>query len=268
MAQPLGAYLFKDQNPERLLWYAEIMKKFLLAGLLFIGGAFAQAENYSSVAISYDNTGLTANNKGILQMAGFEYKAKSGSLNGFGLQYNYGIGISELPMNVEVGLKWSMGFTKHTYNESNSYGNFEETISTSLMRLGIPVSYIYHFNVKNLLTISPYAGLDFRFNLMAKTKWSGTEYSFDSSEGSYDSDDLDDESINWFSKDDMGGYTANRFQMGWHLGVRFEVRKIYLGLEYGTDFMPLWSVTEYNGSKNVKNHINTGNFALSLGYKF
>lgn len=244
------------------------MKKILLAGALLICGLVAKAESYSTVAISYDNTGLTANYKGLLSLAGFEDKDKSGSLNGFGLQYNYGIGISRLPMNVEVGLKWSMGFTKHTYNESYGDTNFEESASTSLMRLGIPVSYIYHFNVKNMLTISPYAGLDFRFNLMAKTKWSATEYNYDDNDGTYDSDEYDDENINWFSKDDMAGYTANRFQMGWHIGVRFEVKSIFLGLEYGTDFMPFWSVTEYNGNKNVKNHINTGNFALSLGYKF
>ena len=243
------------------------MKKLLLASVLLICGAAAQAESYSTVAISYDNTGLTSNRKDILEMAGFESKAKSGSLNGFGLQYNYGIGIGSLPMNVEVGLKWNMAFAKHTYNEDFNYGNYEEKANMTLMRLNIPVSYIYHFNVKNILNISPYAGLDFRFNLLAKTKWSGTEYILNN-DGTYDAEDLEDETINWFSKDDMGGYTANRFQMGWHIGVRFEVQKIFLGLEYGTDFMPLWSVNENVGSKNIKSHINTGNFALSLGYKF
>lgn len=245
------------------------MKKLLLAGALILGGLAAQAESYSTIAISYDNTGLTSNQKGVLTSMGFDEKAKSGSLNGFGLQYNYGIGISQLPMNVEVGLKWSMGFTSHKYSESySSYVNSEENIKTNLMRLAIPVSYIYHINVKNVMNISPYAGIDFRFNLMANTKYSGAEYTFDPSTGSYDADDYEDITQNWFSKDDMGGSTANRFQMGWHIGVRFEVKSIFLGLEYGTDFMPFWSYKNLSGNKKDNLHINTGNFALSLGYKF
>ena len=232
------------------------MKKLLLLGLLGIFGVAAQAENYSTLSVSYDNTQLWygdnwGDDEG-LEAIGVE--GNKSSLNGFGIQYNYGIGLGSKPMNIEVGLKWNMGFKSVSLTE-DYYGYFyEDKVSTQFMRLNIPVSYIYHFHVNGMFAIAPYAGLDFRFNLLAKTKWK-----------EYEDGELDyEDSWSWFDKDEMGDDTAKRFQMGWHVGVRFEVKKIFLGVEYGTDFMPFWS-SKWQGEKS---HIKTGNLAVSVGYKF
>ena len=232
------------------------MKKILFLGLLGIIGVTAQAENYSTLSVSYDNTQLwygdNRGNDGGLGAIGVD--GNKSSLNGFGLQYNYGIGLGSKPMNIEVGLKWNMGFKSASITE-NYYGDFyENKFSTQFMRLSIPVSYIYHFHVNDMFAIAPYAGLDFRFNLLAKTKWKG-----------YEDGELDyEESWSWFDKAEMGDDVSKRFQMGWHVGVRFEVKKCFLGVEYGTDFMPFWT-SKWEGEKS---HINTGNLAVSVGYKF
>lgn len=241
------------------------MKKVLLICALALGCAAAQAESYNLVSLSYDNTQLwfgssdNMENDGLMMMG---HNSNSASLNGFGIQYSRGIPLTSLPMNLEVGLKWSMGFNDKSYNETAGSGTFKTSYSTSMMRLAIPVSYIYHFSVGNGFKVAPYAGLDFRFNLLMKTK---VEESYGNQK--------DSETFSWFSKKDMGfdnneSLPTKRFQMGWHIGARLEWHKAFLGLEYGTDFMPFWSYKIEAGPFTYKNHINTGNFSLSLGYMF
>jgi hypothetical protein len=48
--------------------------------------------------------------------------------------------------------------------------------------------------------------------------------------------------------------------MGWHIGVGFQYKPVYVGLSYGTDFIPLF---KYEDAK-----VNTADFALSVGYCF
>ncbi len=64
--------------------------------------------------------------------------------------------------------------------------------------------------------------------------------------------ELDEEDIEWIegkwcnlfsdSKENMGDkdLTWNRFQMGWHVGVGFQYKPFYLGVHYGTDFIPAY----------------------------
>lgn len=239
------------------------MKKILLAGALAIAAVFSSsAENYSTISLSYDYLGLSASQKGMMSDLGYAEKDKSGALNGLGLQYNYGIGIGNLPMNVELGAKFSVGFLGKSYHEDEV--NFK--FNTQMMRLSIPISYIYHFHLKNNISIAPYVGLDFRLNLLADTKVVGQVEYYDPDTETYDIEE-EDYKYSWFDKDEMGLNPAKRFQMGWHLGVRFEFNKVLLGIEGGTDFLPFWNYT-YMANKTKKEHINTSNLAISIGYKF
>lgn len=245
------------------------MKKILLAGALAITAVFSSsAENYSTIELSYDNTQISANKPKMLGGFGID-KGKSFSLNGVGLQYNYGIGVSRLPMNVEIGLKLSAGFNGKTLITNG--GIRENKYNTQLIRLAIPVSYIYHIPVKDSFSIAPYVGLDFRFNLIANTKYS-SKFLVPDGEGGYDIEEEDDEDVDtggsWFDKTKHGFTTANRFQMGWHIGARFEFSKVFIGIEYGTDFIPFLSYTTKDGNKDKKNTFNTGNLAVGIGYKF
>lgn len=265
------------------------MKKVLLLGLLGVAAVAAQAENYSTVAISYDNTQLWYGDnfpvKSEFGLSTVGVAGNSSSLNGFGLQYNYGIGLGDKPMNIEVGVKWSMGFLNKSYTYDEFIQNFNpedydgpyevegnSKYNTTMMRVGIPVSYIYHFNINDDFAIAPYAGIDFKFNVLAKTKVK-TDFTYKGYDVYFD-----DYTINWmkgkYEGHDFEGvddeYTkfekAKVFQMGWHVGVRAEWKKLFLGIEYGTDFMPFWS-EKYEGT-SYKSHINTGNLAISVGCKF
>lgn len=240
------------------------MKKILLVGAVALATVLSSsAENYSTIELSYDNIQMSANKKEMLGGFGLAEKDKSFSLNGVGLQYNYGIGISNHPMNIELGLKLSASF----FGKSVQYGNSLSKYNTQLIRLAVPVSYIYHIPVKDSFSIAPYAGLDFRFNLIANTKYS-LQHAVADDEG-FDIEDEDvDTGGSWFDKTKHGFTTANRFQMGWHIGARFEFSKVFIGIEYGTDFIPFLSQTVSEGSKDKKRTLNTGNLAIGIGYKF
>lgn len=66
------------------------------------------------------------------------------------------------------------------------------------------------------------------------------------------------ESINVYDKDEMGGESLDRFQMGLGLGAAYSYRKFSLGLSYQ------WGLTEIASDAGA--HWN--NFNISLGYNF
>lgn len=228
------------------------MKKFLLLGAIamvaFSVSAQRDNENNSSridreqlssynlIGVSYDNTHLGGKDYGYSD-------EESLSLNGFGLEYTHGFGLSRtLPMYLEIGLKWNMGFGAW---EPDDY-DYEKN-SYQMMRFNVPVSYAWRFAIGENFSVTPYAGIDFRFNAMGRTKFELDDYE-------------EDEWVNLFDKDDMYGDTWNRFQMGWHVGVRAEYSHVFLGVNYGTDFIKAYS--------KHKSHVSTGNLNVSLGYRF
>lgn len=115
-----------------------------------------------------------------------------------------------------------------------------DDISFNMLSVKVPLSLIYKFDIPNSsFVLMPNAGLDFRFNILAKM-----------------SDD--DDSISLFDKDDMGsGNTWNRFQIGWHIGLKACIGEGFLiGASYGTDFSEIAD----------KLHVNTT--TVSLGFTF
>ena len=58
----------------------------------------------------------------------------------------------------------------------------------------------------------------------------------------------------------MSGEAFNRFQMGWQTGVGFQYKPLYMGISYGTDFIPFAS---HDGDR-----IDTGTFKINIGYTF
>lgn len=235
------------------------MKKIIFLVLALFAMTASKADNYMFGALSYENTHFGY--KSTFDDEEDDWSLGKGlGLNGFGLQYTYGLGITDHPMNIEFGLNWSMVFGSKNYKDIPFTG-YGEDINThiNLMRLNIPVSYIYHFPVMGKFSIAPYAGIDLRFNLLSKMSIKYTEYI----NGDYADEGKD--SFSLFNKSEMDGHPAKRFQLGWHIGVRFEYRmKYFLSLQYGTDFVRFYNHTL--GEANA--HINTGNLALSLGYYF
>lgn len=212
--------------------------------------------SYNRISLSYENTGLTANK----QFGDFIEDEDHISMNGFGVQYLHGFSLSrKLPMFIEVGGKLSMVFGSNDGEEVEIDDEYMKLqLKTQLMSLSVPVNYSYKFAINDKFAISPYVGLNFKLHLLGRMK--------NHIDASIDIEDyIEDYEENWvniFSDDDEDGmgdsdYTFNRFQMGWHVGVGFQISKLYLGVQYGTDFIPAYS---YKKAK-----VNSGNLAVSVG---
>lgn len=204
----------------------------------------AQPLSYNLIGVSYDNTHLGGKN--------YEFKdGKSMSLNGFGIEYTHGFGLSSVqPIYLELGFKWNMGFGSSTWEDDYEY----EKELYQMMRLNVPVSFAWRFAADDSFSITPYAGIDFRFNAMGRMK---EEY--------IDGHKTDGKWESLFDEKKMGkNWTWNRFQMGWHIGVRAEYSRAFLGISYGTDFIHAFSYNKYKEDK----HVSTGNLAITLGYRF
>lgn len=209
--------------------------------------AFAQdnMKSYDMVGVSYDNTHLGGKN--------YEFGDDDAmSLNGFGVEYLHGFSVSKkLPLFLEVGAKVNMGFGSI---EEKGYDD-KFTTKLQMLRVNVPVSLAYRYSINETMSITPYVGIDFRLNALAQMK----------GEYTYDGETEETDWISLFDKDKMGeDETWNRFQMGWHIGARFEYTKFSIGLSYGTDFIKAFNYSE----DGYKSHVTTGNFALTLGYRF
>lgn len=205
------------------------MKKALLAAVLFVAGAFAaNAQGYNRAALSYNHD---------------NYSPKGGDsygLNGVGLNYIHGFDVAE-SMFVEVGGNFNFNFGSKEFGK----GEDAEKFKYQNINLQVPVNYVYRFNVAEGVSIDPYVGLNFKLHLTAKSKY----------------DEKDAKWANQFDKKDVGeGETWNRFQMGWHVGAGLNYDRYYLGVQFGTDFLPIY--------KEGDAKINTSSLKISLGYTF
>lgn len=228
------------------------MKKILLSlASVAIASAAALAQNhdYNRAGISYNNTHFGYNK----ELGG---KENNFSGNGFGIDYVHGFSLSsKLPMFIETGLSFNMGFSSKSWDkEEYSDGTWYEdkTIGQNI-NLTLPVNFVYRFNVTDGFSIAPFAGINLKLHLSERFK------------EKCDSNDPDyKEESEWYSvfdKKEMGeDGTFNRFQMGWQVGCGFQYKPLYLGISYGTDFIPAY--------KYEKEKINTGNLKVSVAYCF
>ena len=209
--------------------------KALILGACFAVAALpAMADGYNRVTVSYETENYSPNEGG----DGF-------SANGFGVEYTRGFGVASFPLYIEAGLKATFGF----HNESEKEGRVKVEDKFSAISLNIPVNVAYRIDLgAGNMSVTPYTGLNFRVRCTAQDKITA----------SYN-DESESETLNWFSKDDMGK-TANRFQMGWNIGARFNYGAFGIGLGYTLDFMKFYSNGDYK--------ISTGMFNVGLSYTF
>lgn len=202
-----------------------------------------KAEYYNSVQISYDNIQLFEKNVPVKDAV---------KLNGFGVNYLSGIDLGKLPMNIELGVKLNLGLYSHT----DKYEIIKANYKIALLRLSIPLNYIYHFTLKNNIRIAPYLGFDFRLNILGKTKemYEMGELTFCEENNMFEISPADKR---W-----------RRFQLGQHIGVRFGYLKWFFNIEYGIDYIKLQTDVNKILGVNTKNWINTGNLSLGLGCYF
>ncbi|MCM1066020.1 MAG: PorT family protein [Muribaculaceae bacterium] len=239
------------------------IKAIVAACALAVAGT-AMAEGYNMASISYNN-----NHFGFNKDAQDEFDSKGKSLNGFGLNYIHGFGITEsLPMYIEAGASINFGFhSKKFGKEYSEYDDawYQEKEAMQNFNLTIPVNFTYHFKVwEEKLTIAPYTGFNFKINMATRFK------------DSCDSNDPDyKEDGKWYSAFDKGedamdgkDYTWNVFQMGWQIGCNVKYDRYFLGLEYCWDMIPAYRHDFSDEFENWTPAVNTGMFKLAVGFVF
>ncbi|MDE6311436.1 MAG: outer membrane beta-barrel protein [Muribaculaceae bacterium] len=198
-------------------------------------------KGYNRLGITYNNTSYHNN-----------WKEKDGnySANGIGINYLHGFSLSSsLPMFVEAGLNVNFDFAT-PYSDEDRYGREYEKFTN--MNFQVPVNYSYRFAIMDEFSIAPFIGINFKIHALMN----GKEVEEDS-----DGEKIYDNKWSYFDKDKMGkDGVYNRFQMGWQIGATFQYSRVYLTVQYGTDFIPAWSYK--------KDKINTGNLHLGLGFAF
>ncbi|MCQ2229871.1 MAG: PorT family protein [Bacteroidales bacterium] len=158
-------------------------------------------------------------------------------LKGFELGYINGINVTnKLPIFLELG-------GQLTWTHANDEIATGEELKHTFMSIAIPVNAAYKiaFASSENITIVPFIGPNFKFNLIGKEKGSilGNEYD-----------------LSFLNKDDMGGKDnkASRFQVGMNLGVGVNISKLlYIGYHFQPDF------ADYlDGVKAKTNYITVG----------
>lgn len=184
----------------------------VLGGLMAFHAAHAQSVggSYTRVTVDYVNRSIKPKH------SSFE----TYSTNGVGITWMKGIGISRrLPFYVEIGAGLDFG----RWSRFGSTYDDECRTSLNTLALNVPVNIAYKFQVGNAVTITPYLGADFRANILARAK-----------------EEYDNDSYVWnlFNAGHVGKDNRwTRFQAGWHVGAAFSFNKLYLGINYGTDFI-------------------------------
>ena len=148
----------------------------------------------------------------------------SEKLNAFSIGYNRTINLTpSAPLYLEIGAALQYAFY------SDEVGQ-EVTLkyTGNMLTAKVPVSLLYHVAIPNSdFAIEPFAGIDFKYNIIGTAKREVTY-----GETKKDEDKLD----NIFDKKDCDGHQANRFQAGWHVGANFVYKKAFIGISYGQDF--------------------------------
>lgn len=206
------------------------MKKFFILAAMAVACASASAQFLGSAASSSASTVNTDGWSTIyLQYNPMTFDADGEGLDftGFTLGYNKAISVSSsIPLFVEVG-----GAICYAYWSEDGIYDEDVEVKINMWSLKVPISLTYDWQVSNKVSILPYAGLTFRYNLIGKYK---EEYS-----GEYDcyGDESDDGDLNLFDDDDMNGDAWKRFQIGWQIGVNAKFNnKFLVGISYGSDF--------------------------------
>lgn len=236
------------------------MKKILLSAFALCAFCALPASAQFATSAASNGVGRTASNADIsnYSRAGVSYvgrdyvydikDADDFSTSGIGASYIKGFSLSQtMPLFVETGVKTDVGFGTMETNDDDF------TMKLTTLRAAIPVNIAYRFALPNSnITISPYAGVGAKFNLLGTVK---TAYDGDDSKIQ---DAVDDEDpINFFDKDDVGKDGCwTRFQMGWQVGAVVDFGKYFANIEYGKDF------------SEISKKLNTAQFSVGVGITF
>ena len=194
------------------------------------------------------------------------------STMGFGLGFVKGIALSQsTPLFLEIGgnLTFLSKSDEETKKETDYSKTYEWTTEAKykFLNLAVPVNFAYRVNVADAFSIQPFVGVNMKFNLVGKVKYTETE---DGESESYDVGFFTKEKFEgeeqpyYFGKDDDN--KAKRFQLGLNVGCGFNIAKrLYVGYTFQPDLV---KYAECYGGDNKTYKVKTRSNVITLGFNF
>lgn len=182
-----------------------------------------------------------------------------GILNGVNLKYLYGFNVSKAPLFIElgVGISYNVKDYASEYLFTDWDGNFDR-IYLSKQKLNslsviIPVNVSYKFNIGEIFSIQPYTGFNLTINTLLD------QYN-------------DVSTIVYWNEETVSGYNEiaqnKEVQCGWQIGLGFNINKVYVGVEYGLDFLPRASIKREIFTERYNNYSGDLYWGNYYGYDF
>jgi hypothetical protein len=209
--------------------------------------------------------------------------------NGLTLGYMHGHNIvKSLPLYVEYGANVAWIFGKHEDKIIEGEYSLKDEFKLNMFSINVPVNLAFRLSfANNDFSITPYLGLNFRFNVAGIWK-TAVNNIYEDYNGEvikekvimkhklFSSDETDLNDIDIWDIDDygneiiseatvgMGDNAFKRFQVGFNIGVAVNYKKLHLGFGYVTDFNKLADFEE----EDVYSHCKLGVPTISLGVAF
>lgn len=238
--------------------------------------ASAAAAGVLTAPVAFSSVYLQYNFESQKVKSGSHSESESG--NSVSAGYNYAFPISStLPLYVEAGIA-----AKYVWKS-------EDGQKFNMLSAKVPVNLLFSYPVNESFAIEPYAGIYLRGNIFGKLKYdsdSDSDYDYGWDDDDWDDDwdnmvddwsrqsnsralaskdDDDDDSIDLFSKDDMGDAAWKRIQLGMQFGVRARIsNKFLVGIGYSMDLTNISKYEVYHTDISSKFH----SFDITLGYCF
>ena len=170
----------------------------------------------------------------------------------------HGISLSnKLPFFVELGANLQYSARKDEESGESYYDAWSWEEKYWFLSMNVPVNLSYKFTfADNKFGITPFIGLNFRANFTG-------EYNQTEEEGRW----VDSCTRKLFddSQDEMSISAWNHFQMGLNVGINLNYKNLSLGVQYTTDFMPIF---KFNDGPDYEYKGKLGVTTLSLGFLF
>lgn len=211
-------------------------------------------QSYNRVGLAYTNTDLSYKyNPHVSDREHF-------SLNGIAMEYIHGFSLSKkIPLFIETGAKINFGFGMKSESGPANYPGFsiKAKLKEKIQNIyfSIPVNVAYKIGINEKVSCTPYAGVNFKWNILSREKILGEAPV--TIQTPYISITVDDDFDSGWSYLTRGNHKVSPCQIGWQAGATLNLNHAYVGLNYGTDF------THF-----VNDDVNSSNFTLSLGYLF
>ena len=155
------------------------MKKFIFSLACAACALTMSAQRASDAAVSYNDVkdynriGISYNN----DHYGFNKYLKDDdfdgiSTNGIGIDYRHGFSFCEHPMFIETGASFNFNFGSKDWETAYD----KETLKFKNFNLLVPVNFVYRFSLTEDFSIAPYAGINFKINMVTKEKSEYVDY--------------------------------------------------------------------------------------------